>query len=483
METHDIFERLPKAIFKPLGSKRNRLYWRVLERLHVKLFEEDVDVSEHGHTRQEVTRVIDSVIESFPSLWLPDDEELSDTDPSPSANDRANRVYKRLLNCGWLQEERRGYHAFISMPHNVSQLMSSLLEIAEGRPLVMTGKLKSMRAAIQEVVADPSSHADTLIELAKEATRFSRHLNGIRGSIKCLYDRIQGNIQAKEVIRTFFDNFLKEIFIRDYVTIKTSNNPLALRDFLLDKVDSGLKYNPENYRKLLTGYRNIYSESESERNLKGDLSRLESVFSNIDAQLDAIDSMKVRYERRVDAVIDYARRSPRQTGRIIQQVITALATHADRKSIAEVPMPWVTGESHGEVRLPKPKLPRKPPEPRTIRSRRMDTEMIKRARQERMARQASLVTDKGLVDLLNQQLGEKVVGELSRFRIDTIHDYFHILALHRLAKLESIKQGATEKRYPSIWKNYRLFATEQMVHTDYLEMTEVIIRQKTVHAQ
>ena len=156
-------------------------------------------------------------------------------------------------------------------------------------------------------VTDPSSHADTLIELAKDATRFSRHLKGIRGSIKDLYDRIQGEIRAKEVIRTFFDDFLREIFIRDYATIKTSDNPLTLRDFLLEQVASGLRYNQENYRKLLAGYRNIYSESESELNLQRDLSRLESVFFNIEAQLDAIDSMKVRYEQRVDAVIDYAR--------------------------------------------------------------------------------------------------------------------------------------------------------------------------------
>ncbi|MCY4263675.1 MAG: hypothetical protein OXE78_02315, partial [Gammaproteobacteria bacterium] len=80
METRHLFERLPEAIFKPLGSNLNRLYWRVLERLHVKLFEEDVDVSEYGHARQEVIRVIESVIESYPCLWQPADEDISEPD-------------------------------------------------------------------------------------------------------------------------------------------------------------------------------------------------------------------------------------------------------------------------------------------------------------------------------------------------------------------------------------------------------------------
>ena len=186
--------------------------------------------------------------------------------------------------------------------------------------------------------------------------------------------------------------------------------------------------------------------------------------------------MKVRYEQRVDAVIDYARRSPRQTGRIIQQVITALATHADQKNIVDVPIPWVTGESHSEIRLFKPKRPRKPPEPRTIRFKHVDPEMVERIRQERMARQASQVTEKGLVELLQQQLGRNVTGELTRFQINTIRDYFHILALHRLAKLETVKQGATEEHYPLIGRNYRLSATNEMVDTEYLEMTEVIIQ-------
>ena len=325
----DLFKKLPVTLFRPLGAQRNRLYWQVLTRLYSSLFDEDVEIGEYGHAKSAVIDVIATVLEQYSSLW---GEDQADEDSKGDVRIRANLTYYMLRDTGWLEESRYGYHDYVSMLPRVSQMLAALMEIAEGRPLVMTGKLKALRSGIRSVLDNPSDEPDTLIELAKEAGRFSRHLNSIRSSIKELYDQIQGDMPIREIVSGFFDDFLREIFIRDYATIKTTENPLTIRDELMVIIGK-LRYTPDTKQALQQGYISIYGESDTDlakAHLERDLSRLEQVFLNIERQFDAIDQMKVRYEQRVDTVIDYATRTPRTIGRDLKRLTDALVRHADQ---------------------------------------------------------------------------------------------------------------------------------------------------------
>ena len=202
----DLFKKLPVTLFRPLGAQRNRLYWQVLTRLYSSLFDEDVEIGEYGHAKSSVIDVIVTVLEQYSSLW---GEDQADEDSKGDVRIRANLTYYMLRDTGWLEESQYGYHDYVSMLPRVSQMLAALMEIAEGRPLVMTGKLKALRSGIRSVLDNPSDEPDTLIELAKEAGRFSRHLNSIRSSIKELYDQIQGDMPIREVVSGFFDDFLR----------------------------------------------------------------------------------------------------------------------------------------------------------------------------------------------------------------------------------------------------------------------------------
>ncbi len=473
MPDHDLFTRLPADLFRPLASPRQRLYWRVLVRLYQTLFEDDFTESEYGHARALVVNTIETVLNQYTSLWVDDPDE---EDSGGDARLRANLVYNKLRQCGWMEQDRRAYHDYVTMPPRVSQCLAALIELAEGRALVMTGALKNMRATIREIQARPEGQADRLVELAKDALRFSRHLNSIRGAIKGLYDNIRGDLPAREIVNSFFDDFLREIFIRDYTTIKTTDNPLAIRNELLS-VLSALRYQQDKLQALQDGYRSLYpgDAEQARRHLEQDLSRLEQVFLNIERQLDAIDTMKVRYEKRVDTVIDYATRTTRPIGKELARLITQLSADGAAPAGRGLKVPLLGGEGLGESRFQTPRRFRPPPAPGVLRQRGLSDDAKQRLALERAARQAIQIDDNALLEFMATQMGERHRVELAELVIHSVRDYFCVLNMLRAA---DFGRGA-RRLFPRFCRQYELSGGEHWVRTDYFNSRNIIINKRT----
>lgn len=355
-----------------------------------------------------------------------------------------------------------------------------LIELSEGRALILTGKLKSFEAGMLQVLNAPASQADTLVELAKDARRFARHLSSIRGAIKGLYDQIRGNLSSREIVAAFFDDFLRDIFIRDYAAIKTSENPLRIRDELL-RIVSALRYRVGIKEELLVGYSRLYAGKESAQaavHLDQDLSRLEQVFYNIERQLDAIDAMKVRYEQRVDTVIDYATRTPRSFGRDLRRLARALVRHGEREPEAAIRLPLTFIEGLSESRLAKPKRTRPAPEPRTVSASTCDPALLAQAERERISRLAIRVDDDVLSEFLEVQMGSRRSIGLADVQVRGLRDYFCVLTLRRAARTPK----AAAREYPATLKGYTLKLTDNRIETAYFRMGDISISRKGVAA-
>ncbi len=468
----DLFAQLPDELFRPLASPRQRLYWRVLVRLYQTLFEEEYGDSEYGHARTLVINTIETVLNQYTGLWVDDPE---DEDSGGDIRLRANLVYNKLRQCGWMEQDRRAYHDYVTMPPRVSQCLAALIELSEGRALVMTGALKNMRATIREIQAKPEGQADRLVELAKDAARFSRHLNSIRGAIKGLYDRIRGDLPARDIVNAFFDDFLREIFVRDYTTIKTTDNPLAIRDELL-AVLAGLRYQPDKQQVLLAGYQALYpgAADHARAHLDQDLSRLEQVFLNIERQLDGIDAMKVRYEKRVDTVIDYATRTTRPIGKDLARVIDALSSRGLQFPDLPVRVPLQHPEGVGESRFQAPRRFRPPPQPSVLRERVLSAGVKERLALERAARQAIQIDDKGLLAFLETQMGQRHSVQLPDLIIHSVRDYFCVLNVLRAARF----QAGARRLFPKFSRYYDITGTDQWVETDYIKARNIVISKR-----
>jgi len=442
-------------------------------RLYQTLFEEEYGDSEYGHARTLVVNTIETVLNQYTGLWV--DESDDEEDNSGDIRLRANLVYNKLRQCGWMEQDRRAYHDYVTMPPRVSQCLAALIELSEGRALVMTGALKNMRATIREIQARPEGQADRLVELAKDAARFSRHLNSIRGAIKGLYDRIRGDLPARDIVNAFFDDFLREIFVRDYTTIKTTDNPLAIRNELLS-VLSSLRYQPDKQQILLQGYRALYpgADDDAQAHLDQDLSRLEQVFINIERQLDGIDAMKVRYEKRVDTVIDYATRTTRPIGKELTRVIDSLNALGEKHPELLLRLPLQHPEVIGESRFQAPRRFRPPPQPGVLQERSLSSGAKERLALERAARQAIQIDDKALVAFVETQMGARHSVELPDLVIHSVRDYFCVLNVLRSARFDA---GA-RRIFPRFSRQYQLTGTEQWIETDYFKARNIVISKR-----
>jgi cell fate (sporulation/competence/biofilm development) regulator YmcA (YheA/YmcA/DUF963 family) len=362
------------------------------------------------------------------------------------------------------------------MPPRVNQLLAVLLEISEGRALVMTGKLKSLRSGLRETLNDPINGADLLTEATKDAKRFSRHLGSIRGSIKSLYDQIKGNVPAREIVSAFFDDFLAEIVVRDYATIKTTENPLSIRDELL-RIVSTLRFNDEKKSLLLKGYQNLYAREEAEnaiRYMEQDLNQLETVFRHIDSQLDAIDSMKLMYEQRIDTVIAYASRTPRELGRNINRLVQSLVRHSESESELSMALPFIAGERYGDERFAKPKVPKPSPKPRPLRRQIVSPDTLQRTEHERMARMLTHVSGEQVVEYLNRQIGNRRTFESQELKAQSLQDYFCLLAIQRAGYIpDSLK---TE--FVNIHQAFHVSLTNDWIETPFINSNNIILTRK-----
>jgi len=469
----DLFERLPPELFRPLTSCRKQLNWRILVRLYQTLFEEEYLETEYGHDRALVINCIDAVLNQYVSLWQHDeiDDELAE-----NTNDlrvRVNLIYYSLRDTGWLDEETRGLRKYVTMSPAVTQCLAALIELAEGRPLVVSGALKNMRATIMEINRDPTGQGDRLIELAKDASRFARHVNSVRGAIRDLYNAIQGNIPAREVVCTFFDEFLREIFIRDYANLKTTDNPLIVRSELL-RIVSHLRYNEEKHGLLRASYQDLFpniTPEEANIRLEQDFTKLEQVFLNVDRQLDAVDQMKARYERRVDTVIDYATRTSHRLGKNLKSLIADISRLDDAITVKS---PLIDLEVYGESRFPPERKARVSPTPTAVHKRKVSDKAKEKSARERASRRAIRIDDKILQNYLDSQFSHRRTQELKNLTIDSVRDYFCVLHILRSSHLTRGKPHRLTKTL----SRYHFKSTDDWFESNYFSMRNIIITRR-----
>lgn len=468
----NIFEKLPAGIFRPLGSANQKLYWKILVRLYQSYFDEDIQVADtQGHTRSAIVSSIAAVIDQNAALWVDETEDVV-----IDSRQRANATYYALRDSGWLDESRYGYADFVTMAPWVAHLMSVLLEISEGRALIMTGKLKSLRSAMREIELDPGNTADLLVEATKDAKRFARHLSGIRGSFKALYDQIKGNIPAREIVASFFDDFLSDILVRDYTSIKTSENPLAIRDDLL-RIVSTLRSKDESKGLLAKGYQRLFPKDSLDvaaGYLNQDLSHLESVFLHIEHQLDAIDSMRLLYEQRVDAVIAYASKTPPALSNNIRRLINAVSRHGVDNDGLMLEIPIVHQERIGQERFPRPRKPKTPPAPRALRRNQVSPEEQQRSARERFARMQTSVSSEMVADFLDRQMGSNRTFESKELVAENLQDYFCLLKLQRAAYMPTAQQ----EDFSGLLDFYHVTLTDEWAETQYTFTRNLILTRR-----
>jgi len=458
------FAKVSDRIFLPLTGKSARQNWSIIQSIFDDFYSGDFVRADPGVPKSDVIESIERSIRDMP------DYELTEEDGTPvESRALSGRIYRYLLDTGWLSVERENYVDMVYMEPSVSQLVGALADLANARPSHFGGKVLAIYNTVKSAHADPGEQAPALHQVCHDdARKFSRSLNSIVVRIRDINKRVRGVAKPGEILRTFFDDFVSGIMVADYKKLKTENHPFRFRHDILRLADQ-MQRDPEKREMFILGYAVSMSleQEEAEQMFDEDMNALTTVFSNVDTQLDRIDDIKYKLENRVNNLIRYMGKSSDSTAMDIESLIKSLGHIPDDGSVL---MPVVAGEPASNARLTKPRgrVDRTPSRP--LRNKEPDPRMAKAIKLARAARERRHITPEKLSAYIDRHMLDQSQITSDAMTISSIEDYCALTMLSHL----SVNPPAGLGKWGAFGRKYKLDRTlGEITSNDYIEMTTV----------
>jgi Family of unknown function (DUF5716) len=315
-----LFQRIPEQLFSPLGSANRRVYWSLLCGLHRSRFGPDAPMPpSYGFLQRDIIKDIEDHL-TYETEW-----EVEDGDqPDSSINVRANSVFNRMVKSGWFRLDKHGMEKTINMAPAVGQLLSLLVNFAETGPIFVSGKIRSIEGLLSSIKNGDGSGAE-LQEAAEQARNLFVHIRNTGTNVRDLMASIAVKTTTAQYVRSFFKEYIEQVFIGDYQELRTREHPLARRPQILSMVEH-FSTDSAHRERLIEWY--------EQRMASGDRQQAEKLFDRalrrlfeldrIDEYLERLDDA-IRYaNKRALAFLDYRLRSLRPVDHLIQKSIDHL---------------------------------------------------------------------------------------------------------------------------------------------------------------
>ncbi len=394
-----LFRRLPDRLFAPLASTNRFQYWSLLCALHAKRFGPEAPLPpSRGFLMREITADIAEELQY--QEWTPEEDDVT---PATPLAIRANMIFNRLREAGWLRVDRVGVREMVTMAPAVAQFMSRLVEFAHTGPEFVSGKIRSIEANLK-LLLDESTDGSSLQEAARQSRALLEHIRIAGTNVRDLMLEI-GRVDATgEFVRRFFDDYVERMFIGDYKELRTREHPLARRQEIL-RLAAHVQQTPALRTRLIQWYLEKQANRDptrAEAMFERDIQKVEDL-RRIDEYLDRLDDEIRRANKLALAYLDYRLRAARPLDELICQAIDAVAKHASQ---AAALAPFAPGDCIAGERLASPRVESKRPPPSGLRKQVMSAEQEARARLALMARDRRTVSLPKLAAYVRQQLGE-----------------------------------------------------------------------------
>lgn len=419
-----LFDRVPGDVLRPLSGPNRRRMWALLVDLYQEFFGPDAMLApEHGFTHREITQAVERYLISHPG-W-----EEEGIDPLTPLIVRANGILDKLLDTGWLKIYRLGVRNFISMGQEVGKFLEHLIQYADEGPADIGGSILMIHNTLKEAGRDPEGQAPAFRRAAKEARELIGTLTHTHVRVREVMASLSAETTTAGYVRSFFEQYITGIFIRDYRELRTTNHPLRYRHDIL-RILSDLRDDPDNRAKLEAGYLKLFEGDAQavDRAMSRDFERIRR-FEDVEIYLDRLDGSVTRAARQALSYITYHLRTRDRLDRLLQQ-----AADAVRDSASELAQtPWGSGGLFCEAMLREP-VKRRPPAPReVIRKRQITLEERARWNLEKLMVRHREVTPAAVVAYLNRQLDGRSSISSDALKVESIQELVLLTALARVA--------------------------------------------------
>ncbi|MEH6444722.1 MAG: Wadjet anti-phage system protein JetA family protein [Oceanospirillaceae bacterium] len=462
-----LFNKLPEDLFVPLSGKNRHVYQTVLIELADLFFDEDL--IEPFIARDLVRSTIENtVVRIGLRIWEREEEDIEeDYQPPRSTAEYANRIYRRLVNTGWLEEEQQIYKSYVLMAPSNSYLLRSLVSIAKMEKRSYGGAVLNVLSSLEAAINDPDGRGITLQEAAQASSEFSAHLTDMLLGLRELKITLAQSQSPQEIVKQFFDTFVEQILVSDYKTLKTKNNPFRFRRQILSMLRD-LQFDPLKLDKLIHHYQlqfeNEYIDAESM--VHTHINRIIRIFESVDKRLDSIDDFRYKLEKRVADTIRYMDKTTPGMASRLSRLIKQVAN--DEKLLQQQPITQLENVgflSPSSIRSPIKR--RIQVAPRVIHQQVIDPKVIELRELFKQYKERREVKIDRIEQYLARHFGKNTTLNANQFEINTIEDYICFSYIRHLASLG--KQGkATNDRYKIEFKDQYIEVDNMVECRDFI---------------
>jgi hypothetical protein len=419
-----LFSRLPKHLFSPLASTNHQQYWALLCRLHRSKFGPDAPLPpSQGYLAQDMVNNIANIL-AIQDAWDVEDGEISNT----SLEVRAQYVFRRITESGWLRIDRYLGERRVSMPPAVSQFLSMLISFAETPPVFVSGKIRSIHMNLK-LVADGEAEGESLQEAADQSRRLLEHIRITSTIIRDLMEAIKVEISTAQYVYRFFNEYVEQVFIGDYHELRTKEHPLTLRPKIIS-IAENMYTSTEQRNKLIGWYETKRCNGDrklAESLLEKDMQRLFDL-QRIDEYLERLDDEIRRANKRALMVLDYRLRSLRPIENLVKHAINSVMSGQTLPAD-----PFGSGLPISPDRLAEPrKQPDRRP-PSILRRQQPTDEEVAKMRIRQRARAARQINPLKLALLVAEKLDGRDTIDLADIPINGVSDIRMLQNLYPLA--------------------------------------------------
>lgn len=439
-----LFNKLPEDIFLPLSGQNRQVYQSVLLELADLFFDEDL--IDPFIPRDLVRSTIENVVVRLGvRRWEVEPGEEAGSDLPRSSAEYTNRIYRRLVQTGWLEEEQKVYRTYVLLSPSVSYLLRSLVSIARLEKRSYGGAVLNVLSSLESAVSDPQGRGITLSEAAQTAADFSAHLTDMMLGLRELKISLSASNNPQEIVRSFFDRFVEQILVSDYKTLKTRNNPFRFRRQILAMLRD-LQFDPLRLQQLSEHYQLQLdlSYDVAEAQVHQHINRIIRIFESVDQRLAAIDDFRYQLEKRVADTVRYMDKTTPGMAARLSRLIAAASNLPEAVIPRVATLDEVGFISPASVRAPVRR--RVEAQPRIITQQEIDPSVLEMRRLFKEWKERREVNVDRIETYLESQFAGRDQLRAMDFRIDTVEDYICFSYVRHFNSLGK-KAQRMQKRY------------------------------------
>jgi len=473
----NLFDRLPNALFAPLTGRNNRRTWELLVRLSQRFFGADcVPPFAEGYLHEQVTKEIERFLL---------DQEQDDSEEFPAGtplNIQANQWLARLIETGWLIEDRVGLRSFVSMRPVVARFFDTLEQFALDGPQLVGGNIQLIYNQLRSVQSDPKGQAAGFQSAAQLCSRLINALNATTLRVRDLIRDLTQEQDTPVFVRRFFAEHIEELYVRDFRQMRTENHPLMLRFEIIELVADVADAEPARAQ-LLAGYRELPTarQESAEDALARDVARFHRLL-DVERFLERMDRVIDSATQRALAYLGYRLKATERLEDVLADVVATVIQFEQEGRPIEgrllSPAPLL-----GDDRLRMPNVPTPKPQRRAM----VKREMTLHERAELAVRRAMVLhrdtTPAAVKRYVHARLPMGGQIEAARLPVESVEDAVAVLVLLRLAAI-----GHADPRALRANPLLRSLDFELVVNpgarasTEFFEMSDFTIKRRARHA-